>query len=66
MTARIVLSCDGHRNGEGCRGALPTRWRAEHRARSQARAAGWRPVPGIGDVCPSGGHDEDQPHERSP
>ena len=62
MTARIVLSCDGHRHGQPCRGALHTRWRAEHRALAQAAGAGWRDIAPDGrrlDLCPSRGHDED-------
>lgn len=63
MSARISYSCDGHRHGQPCRGALPTR--SDHRgpADDQATAAGWRDTWALGrgwiDLCPSLGHDED-------
>lgn len=59
MTARVTVSCDGTRHGQPCRGALHTRWRAEHRALGQARIAGWRRTEDGRDLCPSRGHDED-------
>lgn len=56
MTARIVVSCDGHWPGMRCRGAYPTRetdlgdgvWEAEqHGWRRVAAPGGWR------DYCPA-------------
>ena len=66
MSAHVVLSCDGHRHGQPCRGALHTREVEEHPAARAAAAAGWRRLPagddGVsGDLCPSGGHDEEPP-----
>lgn len=61
MTAAVVLTCDGHRHGQPCRGAyrLPTHPDPQTAARL-ARAAGWR-IRLDDDLCPSAGHDEDQP-----
>lgn len=62
MTAHVVLSCDGHRHGQPCRGALPTRETDENAAARVAADAGWRRIPGgvvQGDLCPSRGHDEE-------
>lgn len=73
MSAGITLSCDGHRHGQPCRGALHTRASQPDEARHvYGNPAGWRsrwvlepgPPPTryrVTDVCPSGGHDEDGP-----
>lgn len=69
MTARIVLSCDGHRNGQPCRGALYTRALSPMEARF-GEGAHWRSLhlnpdePPLEarfiDLCPSAGHDEER------
>lgn len=60
MTARIVVSCDGHRHGQPCRGALHTRHATLSGARQEAFEAGWRIAPLWPiELCPSRGHDED-------
>ncbi|NUR09351.1 MAG: hypothetical protein HOV66_30600 [Streptomycetaceae bacterium] len=63
MSARIVVSCDGHRHGQPCRGALPTTTEHCAVADDQRAAAGWRETWALGrgfvDLCPSLGHDED-------
>lgn len=71
MTARVVLSCDGHRHGQPCRGNLPTRQLDPFSARLNSPA--WRSVflPDGGDgrwldLCPSRGHDEDRPADDRP
>lgn len=62
MSAVVTYSCDGHRHGQPCRGALHTRTDDVDLADREAAAAGWRiMVDGVADVCPSGGHDEDGP-----
>lgn len=70
MSAHIVLSCDGLRHGQPCRGALHTREVEEYAAARQAADLGWRrqwdpatwPAPSVLlDLCPSGGHDEEPP-----
>lgn len=67
MTARIVVSCDGHRHGQPCRGALITRRTTLPGGREEAFAEGWRITPfHPADLCPSGGHDEDQAADPSP
>lgn len=67
MTAHCVLKCDGRRYEQACRGALTLPAVAElvrapggYYVDAAAARAGWRDVPGIGDVCPSLNHD----HER--
>lgn len=59
MTQVIVMSCDGHRHGQPCRGAFPSRWRSRILAAREADAIGWRQI-GTLDLCPSAGHDEDE------
>lgn len=64
MSAGVTLSCDGHRHGQPCRGALHTRDLTTFGAR--LNAADWRSVYDAAadrwlDLCPSAGHDEDQP-----
>lgn len=63
MSAHIVLSCDGHRAGQPCRGALHTRALSPIEARLGDGAA-WRSVMTdqamtFIDLCPSGSHDEE-------
>lgn len=56
MTARIVVSCDGAWDDGRmpCRAAFPSRWRAEHRARGEALAAGWTTdMTATVDLCPA-------------
>jgi hypothetical protein len=79
MTATITLSCDQHRNGETCRGFLPTRALTPGEAREgEGKRAGWRfrlaLVPGSNparyravDECPSLQHDEQRgPYTSAP
>lgn len=62
MSFHVTITCDGHRHGQPCRGALHTRDEDAADAERAARAAGWRiGIDGWVDVCPSGGHDEDLP-----
>lgn len=69
MTALVTLSCDRLRDGQPCRGALPTRARHDLTARREAAEHGWTStlveLPDGGhayiDTCPSGGHDGQQP-----
>lgn len=59
MTAIVMLSCDGHRHGQPCRGAKPLPPHRDAReAAALARAAGWR-IRLDDDLCPSRGHDEE-------
>jgi hypothetical protein len=72
VSLRVVVVCDGHRNGQPCRGARtsslgysPT-LRSDDPTRPVVTASlltDWRVGEGPhgGDLCPSGGHDEDQP-----
>lgn len=62
VSDHVVVCCDGHRHGQPCRGALHTRTRHAPTAIGQAWRAGWRSIPtpgGVIELCPSGGHDED-------
>lgn len=58
MSAHVVLSCDGHRHGQPCRGAFHSRWHVQTLAAAEADANGWRQI-GTADLCPSPGHDEE-------
>lgn len=60
MSAHIVLSCDGQRHGQPCRGALHTRRILMAQAVGDAVDAGWRWHPDGRHLCPSRGHDEAQ------
>ena len=56
MSLHLTVTCDGHRNGDRCRGT------ASQSAGSASRlAADWRHTSDGGDLCPSLGHDEDPP-----
>jgi hypothetical protein len=62
MTAVLRYSCDGHRHGQPCRGALPTHTDDWQTAETEAGRNGWRGTHLNGtwlDLCPSPGHDED-------
>lgn len=65
MTARIVVSCDGHRHGQPCRGAYTAHadvFADDHRrdAFREATQHGWHCDSTDGrDLCPSHGHDEE-------
>ncbi len=65
MSAHITVTCDGHRDGQPCRGSRPTRDAILDDALVEATAHGWRldvahPDRGhVGDLCPSRGHDEE-------
>lgn len=60
MTYVVVVTCDGRRHGQPCRGAYPTGEAMLDDAERAATAAGWRAtVDDAGDLCPSRGHDEE-------
>lgn len=70
MSLRVTVACDGHRDGQPCRGARSSGLAYSPRDRWQDNADrlpaivprlvdGWRQMPNGGDLCPSGGHDED-------
>ncbi len=69
MTATITLACDQLRNGQPCRGALPTRHRSPLAARREGAGKGWSTAlvdlpdgaHAYVDTCPSRGHDEEPP-----
>lgn len=70
MSLRLAVSCDGHRRGNSCRASRSVglaysedeHWSVNGEV---ARAAAtlddgqWRRLPNGGDLCPSGGHDEE-------
>ena len=59
MTTYAVVTCDGTRNGQPCRGALTLpRDTSRTDEDTYARNAGWRLGPS-GELCPSPGHDQD-------
>jgi hypothetical protein len=59
VSARVILTCDGHRHGQPCRGNYPIPLDATTAdVAARARAAGWRMHLG-GMLCPSRGHDEE-------
>ncbi|MFL5913917.1 MAG: hypothetical protein ACJ768_25555 [Gaiellaceae bacterium] len=59
MTAHVVLTCDGTRDGQPCPGyyQVPPH-RDAHHAAQLARNAGWR-LELKTQLCPADGHDED-------
>lgn len=59
MTAHIVITCNGTRSGQPCRGALHTGTLDLPRAAARAEAAGWTTTFVAHPArCPSSGHDE--------
>jgi hypothetical protein len=60
VTWNLTVTCDGTRPNGPCRGALNTRSTSKGDAVAEAVRAGWR-LPFAGpDLCPSGGHLEDE------
>ena len=60
MSLYVVVKCDGHRHQQPCRGALNVRTTSHGSALAAAHNTRWRRHP-VGMLCPSKGHDEDQP-----
>jgi hypothetical protein len=66
MSAHVVLSCDGHREGERCVGQRHCGTRHAPTAFAEAQRAGWSWRPGVGHLCGGpAGHDEDQTRRAS-
>lgn len=69
MTLRLTVACDGTRHGQACRASYSSalaftpgeHWSADETLAATARRVpgGWRTLPNGGDLCPSGGHDEE-------
>jgi hypothetical protein len=59
MSACVTWTCNGHRHGQPCRGALSVSTLNPGRARAAASKAGWRQKSPGYDLCPSRGHDEE-------
>lgn len=62
MSYRLAVCCDGHRNGQPCRGAYFSHDISLTTAHFNALGNGWRSIESghwIVLLCPSLGHDEE-------